>query len=93
MPLFVSIFDLRLGLFRLQRIELLLVIFIGYGQHGVLGRGRSAVELLLHRLVQALAMLDHLDLPVVEHVDSGLFDCEFVDEEHLVVLLLTVLPL
>ena len=79
-----SVFDLLLDLDLLHAVELLLVRLEGLRQDGILSGGRSAVEIFLHCLVQAQAVLHDLLLACVEMVFLLLFVRQFLREKRLV---------
>ena len=88
-----SILDFFLRFVYLHRSEFFLIVLEGDGQQSVLCRLRRAVELLLHRVIEAQTIFDHLGLSVVEHSSTRLFHLQFFCEEQLVILLLTLSPL
>lgn len=64
----------------------------GLRQNSILGRRSRPVELLLHRLVHPLTMLDSMILCRGLLANTDLFVGELVDEEHLVIIVLALVP-
>lgn len=77
----------------LHVIELFLVIFEWLRQDCVLRRRCRAIELLLHRLIHTLSMVDQMVLTILKSACTPLLRIEFVDEEHFVVLVFALIPL
>ena len=68
------------------------MIFERLRQHGVLRRSVGLVEILLHGLVHPHSVFDQLILVLFKLADARLFLAKLVDEEHLVLLVLALVP-
>jgi hypothetical protein len=64
----------------------------GLRQNGILCRRGRPVELLLHRLVHPLAMLNPMVLCRSQLDNTDFFIGELVDEEHFVVVVFALVP-
>ena len=86
----LSVLHLLYGLDLLHVIEFFLVVFEWLRQDCVLSRCCSVIELILHRLVHPLSMIDQLMLPLVKFRGARLLGLQLVNEEHFVVLMLAL---
>ena len=88
-----SILLFLLDLDLLHVVKLLLVVIEGLRLDGIPCGGRRAVEILLESLVGPLTVLNQLLLTALYHFSTLLLCLQFLSQELLIVLLLTLFAL